>query len=219
MVSRARVLLADDHKILAEGVKSLLVSEFDVIDVVDDGRAMVAAVKALRPDVVIADITMPNLNGIEALEEIRKFDPDVRMVFLTMHREVAYARRAMEAGAAGYVIKNAAPEELVLAVRAAAEGRTFITPALAREVMQAMSRGPLEAADPVAALTLRQREILRLLVDGLSAKEIGAHLNISSRTVEEHKYRMAESLGVKGHSDLILFASSMGSRGHDRAVP
>jgi len=213
MVRRARVLLADDHKILAEGVKSLLVSEFDVIDVVDDGRAMVAAVKALRPDVVIADITMPNLNGIEALEEIRKFDPDVRMVFLTMHREVAYARRAMEAGAAGYVIKNAAPEELVLAVRAAAEGRTFITPALAREVMQAMSRGPLEAADPVAALTLRQREILRLLVDGLSAKEIGAHLNISSRTVEEHKYRMAESLGVKGHSDLILFAIKHGIAG------
>ena len=116
-VSRVRVLLADDHRIVAEGLKSLLVAEFDLIGVVEDGRAMVAAAKALKPDVIVADITMPHLNGIEALEEVKKFDPIVRVIFLTMHRDPAYARHAFEAGAVGFVLKHSAPEELVLAVR------------------------------------------------------------------------------------------------------
>jgi DNA-binding NarL/FixJ family response regulator len=209
-VSRLRVLLADDHKIVAEGLKSLLVAEFDLVGVVEDGRAMVAAAKALNPDVIVADLTMPHLNGIEALGEIKKFNPDVRVIFLTMHREVAYARRALEAGAVGFVLKHSAPEELVLAVRAAAQGRTFITPTLAGEVLRALKHSPTETADPVASLTLRQREILRLLVDGLTAKEIGSRLNISARTVEDHKYRMVESLGVKGNSELIHFAIKHG---------
>src|SRR5271154_4506121 len=156
---RARVLLADDHRMLAEGLRSLLVPEFDLIGVVEDGRAMVEAVKALKPDVIVADITMPQLNGIEALEEVRKLDPHVRVIFLTMHRDVAYARRALEAGAVGFVPKHSALNELVLAVRAAAQGRTFISPTLAGEIEQ----NPLRTADPVALLTLRQREILRLL--------------------------------------------------------
>jgi DNA-binding NarL/FixJ family response regulator len=212
-VSRVRVLLADDHRILAEGLKSLLVSEFDLIGVVEDGRAMVDAAKALQPDVIVADITMPHLNGIEALEEIKKFDPHVRVIFLTMHRDVAYARRALEAGAVGFVLKHSAPEELVLAVRAAVKGCTFITPTLAGEVLQALRQTPMEAADPVAALTLRQREILRLLVDGLTAKEIGSKLNISARTVEDHKYRLVELLGVKSNAELIHFAIKHGIDG------
>jgi DNA-binding NarL/FixJ family response regulator len=209
-VSRLRVLLADDHRILAEGLKSLLVPEFDLIGVVADGRAMVEAAKALQPDVIVADITMPHLNGIEALEEVKKFDPNVRVIFLTMHRDVAYARRALEAGAVGFVLKHSAPEELVLAVRAAAQGRTFITPTLAGEVLQALKQNPSETADPVASLTLRQREVLRLLVDGLTTKEIGSKLHISARTVEDHKYRMVESLGVKGNVELIRFAIKHG---------
>ena len=135
-MSRVRVLLADDHKMVAEGLKSLLTPEFDLLGLVEDGRAMVEAAKALRPDVIVADITMPHLNGIEALQEIEKFDPDVRVIFLTMHRDLAYARRAIEAGAVGYVLKNSASEELVHAVRAAAQGRTYITPTLAGEVLQ-----------------------------------------------------------------------------------
>jgi DNA-binding NarL/FixJ family response regulator len=111
-VSRVRVLLADDHRIVAEGLKSLLVAEFDLIGVVEDGQALVERARALKPDVIVADVTMPHLNGIEALEEIRKFDADVRVVFLTMHRDVAYARRALDAGAFGYVLKHSAPEEL-----------------------------------------------------------------------------------------------------------
>jgi DNA-binding NarL/FixJ family response regulator len=206
IVSRVRVLLADDHKILAEGLKSLLVPEFDLIGVVEDGRAMVEAAKALKPDVIVADITMPQLNGIEALEEVKKFNPNVRVIFLTMHRDTAYARRALEAGAVGFVPKHSALNELVLAVRAAAQGRTFISPTLAGDIKQ----NPLETADPVASLTLRQREILRLLVDGLTTKEIGSKLHISARTVEAHKYRMVESLGIKSNAELIHFAIKHG---------
>jgi len=194
---------------LAEGLKSLLTSEFDLIGVVEDGRAMVEAAKVLKPDVIVADITMPHLNGIEALEEIRKFDQVVQIVFLTMHRDVAYANRAIEAGALGFVLKHSAPEELVLAVRAAATGRMFITPDLAGEMLQARKRPP-EAQDPVATLTLRQREILRLLVDGLTTREIGSRLHISARTVEDHKYRMSESLKLKSTAELIHFAIKHG---------
>jgi DNA-binding NarL/FixJ family response regulator len=212
-VSRVRVLLADDHKMLAEGLKSLLVCEFDLIGVVEDGGALLDAARALQPDVIVADITMPHMNGIEALEELKKSDPNVRVVFLTMHRDVAYARRALDAGALGFVLKHSAPEELVLAVRAAAKGCTFITPTLAGEVVRALKDDPSQRADPIASLTLRQREILRLLVDGLTAKEIGSRLNISARTVEDHKYRMLESLGVKSNAELIHFAIKHGIDG------
>ena len=120
-MSRARVLLADDHRLVAEGLKKILTAEFDLVGVVEDGRALIAATKTLRPDVIVSDITMPNLNGIEALEELKKIDPGVRMIFLTMHRDVVYARRALEAGAYGFVLKQSAPEELIMAVRAALE--------------------------------------------------------------------------------------------------
>ncbi len=212
-MSRVRVLLADDHKMLAEGLKSLLVCEFDLIGVVEDGGALLDAARALQPDVIVADITMPHMNGIEALEELKKSDPNVRVVFLTMHRDVAYARRALDAGALGFVLKHSAPEELVLAVRAAAKGCTFITPTLAGEVVRALKDDPSQRADPIASLSLRQREILRLLVDGLTAKEIGSRLNISARTVEDHKYRMLESLGVKSNAELIHFAIKHGIDG------
>jgi DNA-binding NarL/FixJ family response regulator len=212
-VSRVRILLADDHRMVAEGLKILLAEEFDLIGMVPDGRAMVDAAKQLKPDVIIADITMPHLNGIEALEEIEKFDPDVRVILLTMHRDVAYARRALDAGAAGFVLKHSAPEELVLAVRAAVQGRTFITPTLASDVLQTLKRNPSQLQDPITTLTLRQREILRLLVDGLTAKQIASRLDISSRTVEFHKYRMLESLGLKGSADLIHFAVQHGMVG------
>jgi DNA-binding NarL/FixJ family response regulator len=204
------VLLADDHRVVAEGLKSILSAEFDVADVVEDGRAMIAAAKELRPDVIVSDITMPDLNGIEALEELKKHDPNVRMIFLTMHRNVVYARRALQAGACGFVLKHAASEELIMAVRAALEGRVFITPLLAGELLNAAGSGPQQTTDQLASLTLRQREILRLLADGLSAKQIAAKLNISHRTVEFHKYRMMESLGAKSGSDLIHFAIKHG---------
>jgi len=209
-MKRIRVLLADDHRIVAEGLKGLLESEFELVGLVEDGWALLAAAKELRPDVIVTDITMPELNGIEAFEELKKSDPEVKVVFLTMHHSVAYARRALDAGALGYVLKHSASAELILAVRSAAKGKIFVTPAIAGEVFQAMRDGPEANDDPVSKLTLRQREILRLLVDGLSAKAIASRLDISPRTVEFHKYSMIESLGLSTSADLIRFALQNG---------
>jgi DNA-binding NarL/FixJ family response regulator len=209
-MKRIRVLLADDHRIVAEGLKGLLESEFELVGMVEDGRALLAAAKELKPDVVITDITMPELNGIEAFEELKKVDPEVKVIFLTMHHSVAYARRALDAGALGYVLKHSASAELILAVRSAAMGKIFVTPAIAGEVFQAMREGPEAIDDPISKLTLRQREILRLLVDGHSAKAIASRLDISPRTVEFHKYSMIESLGLSTSADLIRFALQNG---------
>ena len=209
-VSRPRVLLADDHRLVAEGLKSLLSAEFELVGVVEDGRALVEAARRLRPDVIVADISMPHLNGIDALVQLKQDDEQVRVVFLTMHPEVAYARRALEAGALGYVLKHSAPSELIAAIRAAMAGRTWLTPAVAGEVLQSMRLEPGSAGDPVAALTPRQREILQLLAEGLSAKESGSTLGISARTVEFHKYQMMERLDLHTSAELVHFAIKHG---------
>ncbi len=209
-MKRPRVLLADDHRMTAEGVKSLLTAEFDLVAVVEDGRAMVEAARRLRPEVIVADITMPHLNGIDALVQLKKQIPSVNVVFLTMHNEVAYARRALEAGASGFVLKHSAPAELVMAIRAALDGKKFITPALAGEVFDSIRNDSAKTADPVATLTPRQREILQLFAEGQSAKEIAATLGISARTVEFHKYQMMESLRIHNSAELIHFAIKHG---------
>ena len=210
-MNKPRVLLADDHRIVAEGLKSLLADEFELAGIVEDGRAMVRAAKELKPDLVVADISMPPLNGIDALIQLKQDLPDVRVVFLTMHRDVAYARRAIEAGAAGFVLKHSASLELVLALRAALQGRTFVSPDLAAELMLSSRRNtPQTAADPVTTLTPRQRDILKLLAEGKSAKEIAAVLGLSARTVEDHKYRLMESLGIENSAELIHFAIKHG---------
>lgn len=205
-----KVLLADDHRMVAEGLKSLLSPEFELVGVVEDGRSLLEAAKKLRPDVIVADITMPHLNGLDALGLLKKDNPRVKVVFLTMHQEVAYARRAMEAGASGFVLKHSAPAELVAAIRAALEGKTYLTPSLAGEVLQEIKRDPKSAKDPVASLTPRQREILQLFAEGRSAKEIAAALDISVRTVEFHKYQMMETLGLHNSTELTHFAIKHG---------
>lgn len=207
---RPRVLLADDHRLVAEGLRSLLAVEFEVVGMVEDGRALIEATRTLRPDVVVADITMPQLNGIDALASLRKDSPGIKVVFLTMHQEVAYARRALEAGASGYVLKHSASAELIAAIRAALAGKTYLTPALAGEVLQSLRHGSPTAGDPVARLTVRQREILQLLAKGRSAKDIAAALAISTRTVEFHKYQMMEALGLHHSAELVHFAIKHG---------
>ncbi len=205
-MTRPTVLIAEDHRVVAAGLKSTLEPEFDVAGVVHDGRAMVEAARTLRPDVIVADITMPVLNGIEALAMLRNEDIGTPVVFLTMHREVAYARRALNAGAAGYVLKLSAPEELTQAVRAALAGNTFVSPVIAGELFQSTRGRHSVSSEPVARLTPRQRDILRLLARGLSAKEIGSQLGISPRTVEFHKYQLVDALGVKSGAELSRFA-------------
>ncbi len=192
---------------VAEGLKGLLAEEFELVGIVDDGRAMVASARELRPDVIVADISMPQLNGIDALALLKRDNPDARVVFLTMHRDAAYARRALEAGAFGFVLKHSAPAELVLAVRAALQGRTFITPDLAAEIVRTAQQ---KATDPLDTLTPRQREILQLLAEGKSAKEIATTLDLSTRTVEFHKYGLMDTLGLENSAELIRFAIKHG---------
>jgi len=203
---RPRVLLADDHLLVAEALKSLLAPEFELVGVVEDGRALVEAAARLRPDVIVADVTMPHLNGIDALIRLRQGGDHVPVVFLTMHRDVTFARRALEAGASGFVLKHSAPAELVTAIRAALAGKTYLTPQLAGEVLDAMKDRPERAADPIATLTPRQRQVLQLLAEGRSAKEIASGLSISARTVEFHKYQVMETLGLHTNAELTRFA-------------
>ena len=209
-MSRPRVLLADDHRMVAEGLKSLLADDFELVGAVENGHALVAAAKKLRPDVIVADITMPQLNGIDALHQLKKHNPDVKVVFLTMHQDRAYARRALEAGAAGFVVKHAAPDELVMAIHAALKGKIFIAPALTGDVLSDMQNIAKQKKDGKDAITPRQREILQLLAEGRSAKEIAQALSISARTVEFHKYQMMETHGLHSSAELVHFAIKHG---------
>jgi DNA-binding NarL/FixJ family response regulator len=204
-MSRPRVLLADDHKIVTEGLKGLLEPEFELVGTVEDGRALLAAAEKLRPDVIVADISMPLLNGIDSVRQIKQVHDEIKVVFLTMHPDVTYAVSAFEAGASGYVLKHSAPTELVAAIRSALRGKTFVTPLLAGEFMQ-RTKERTTRRDESTRLTERQREIVQLLAEGKSAKEIAAVLNISSRTVEFHKYHIMKDLGLKSTAELVHYA-------------
>jgi DNA-binding NarL/FixJ family response regulator len=207
---RPRVLLADDHLLVAEALKSLLKTEFDLVGVVEDGRALVEAARTLRPDVIVADITMPHLNGIDALVHLRQSGDQVPVVFLTMHQDVSFALRALDAGASGFVLKHSASAELVSAIHAALEGKTYLTPRLAGEVLESMKKQPVKGRDQLASLTPRQREVLQLLAEGRAAKQIAASLAISVRTVEFHKVQLMEALGLHTNAELIHFAIKNG---------
>lgn len=209
-MKKPRILLADDHRMVAEGLRGILEAEYELVGIVEDGRAMLDVAGELRPDVIVADITMPHLNGLDAMDAMRRKHPRTKVVFLTMHQDAAYARRALEAGASGFVVKHAAPGELVMAIRAALDGNTFISPALAGEVIKAIQRNPKSEKAPIESLSPRQREILQLLAEGNSAKEVATTLSISPRTVEFHKYQMMESLGIKTSAELIHFAVKHG---------
>jgi DNA-binding NarL/FixJ family response regulator len=209
-MKRTRLLLADDHKIILDGLRSLLESEFEIVGTAGDGRALVAATEQLRPDVIVVDISMPLLNGIEAVRQIKKLDKRVKVIFLTMHPDVTYAIRAFEAGASGYVLKHSASSELLTAIHEAIKGRTYVTPMIAGELLQAYQGETYGQAEEMEQLTQRQREILQLLVEGNSAKEIANLLNISPRTVEFHKYNMMSKLNLKSLSALIQYGIKHG---------
>ncbi len=209
-MKRPRIVLADDHGIVAEGLRSLIEPEFDLIKIIDDGRALVDAVDTLRPDVIIVDISMPLLNGIDAVRQIRKTNQEVKVVFLTMLPDVAYAVSALAAGAQGYVLKHSAPHELGEAIRMVLCGKTYITPSLQRTLLETQKDHAKMRHKETSLLTKRQREVLQLLAEGYSAKEIASMLNISSRTVEFHKYQMMKDIGLKTVADLIRYAVKHG---------
>ncbi len=208
---KPRILLADDHRMVAEGLRGLLEPDYQLVGIVEDGRALLETADKLMPDVVVADVSMPLLNGIEAVRQLKKKNPDLLVVFLTMHLDVAYAASAFEAGASGYVLKHSAPSELLTAISCALKGRTYITPMLAGELLNYQRNRPQgEQADGLARLTARQREVLQLIAEGRSVKEAAAVLGISTRTVEFHKYSMMEALGLKSSAELMRFAVEHG---------
>lgn len=205
-MTRPRLVLADDHKIVLEGLRSLLEPDFELVATVADGESLVKAAEELRPDVVVADISMPRLNGIEAARQIQKLDPAPRIVFLTMHPDPTYATAAVQAGASGYVLKHSAPDELVTAIREALAGRMYITPLVIKDVMSLLLDSQGQPSRASHRLTPRQLQVLRLVAEGMSAKQVANALNISHRTVEFHKYRMMRALGVRSGPELIHYA-------------
>ena len=209
-MSKVRVLIADDHQIVAEGLRSLLEPEFELVATVADGRAMLAAARELRPDVVVLDITMPGLNGIEAAAQLRASGSTAKVIFLTMHREATYAARALDAGAAGFALKHAAATELVTAIREAVEGRTYVTPLIAADLLREYRNHDGHRTTAFEQLTARQREVLQLVAEGHSAKEIARLLHISPRTAEFHKARVMEVLGATTTVELIRHAIQHG---------
>ncbi|MGD8770928.1 MAG: response regulator transcription factor [Desulfobacterales bacterium] len=209
-MKRTRILLADDHKIVLEGLRSLLEPEFELVGTAEDGRTLLRLSEKLQPDVIVVDISMPLLNGIEAVRQIKEISPDISIVFLTMHPDVTYAARAFDVGASGYVLKHSAPSELVTAIHSAMKGQIYITPAIAGELIQSYKDVNHFQKETTAELTPRQREVLQLLAEGHSGKEIADILCISPRTVEYHKYRMMEELGIKTSSELVGYAIKHG---------
>ncbi len=209
-MGRARVLLGDDHVMFGEGLRRILEPHFEVVGLIGNGRELIDAVERLRPDVIVADISMPSLNGIEAARRIRKMAHPPKIVFLTMHDDATFATSAFQAGASGYVLKRSAPAEIITAIHEAARGRTYISPLVAGDVLNVLLAKHDHPADLKPELTSRQREILQLLAEGKSPKEIGAALNISTRTVEFHKYRIMEATGVRTIAELTTYAITHG---------
>jgi DNA-binding NarL/FixJ family response regulator len=209
-MKKLRVLLADDHRLVAEGLRSLLEPHFDMVGIVADGRELLSAAAALEPEVVVLDISMPSLNGIEAVRQMRAAGSTAKVVFLTMHREATYAARVLEAGASGFVLKHSAASELITAIQEALKGGTYITPQIASDLLDLFRRGGPTGAERSDELTPRQREVLQLVTEGRSAKEIAAILRISRRTAEFHKARLMEALGVESTAALVQYAIRAG---------
>ena len=203
-MSRPRVLLADDHTLLLGAFEKLLSGECDIVGQVSDGRALVAAAEKLKPDLIVLDISMPLLNGLEAGRQIKQRLKDVRLVFLTMNEDPDLAAEAFRAGASAYLLKRSAASELLTAIREVAQGRSYITPLVAEGLVGSLLN--VDNHRPAQELTPRQREVLQLIAEGRSMKEVASLLNMTPRTVAFHKYRMMEQLKVKTTAELVQYA-------------
>jgi DNA-binding NarL/FixJ family response regulator len=202
-MSRATVLIADDHPIVREGLISVLRDKFEVVGLVGDGTTLIDEASRLHPDVIVTDISMPGLNGIEVIRRLKVKRTNAKIIVLTMHAGAELATEAMRAGAAGFVLKQSVGEELVAAINEALQGRVYLSPAVTADVVARLSdtHGRQEPH-----ITVRQREVLRLITEGRRMKEIAQILNLSTRTVETHKYEMMQALGVQSTAELIRYA-------------
>jgi DNA-binding NarL/FixJ family response regulator len=203
-------MLGDDHRMFTEALAHLLGSQFDVVGIIENGRDLIAATQKLQPDVILVDISMPGLNGLEAARRIQKLPRAPRIVFLTMHEDATYAAAAFQAGATGYVLKRSAPDEIITAVHQAMRGRKYVSSLIDPEFLERLTKKADHPEKLKTELTSRQREILQLLAEGKSPKEIGAVLNISARTAEFHKYRIMTATGARTVAELTRYAIAHG---------
>jgi DNA-binding NarL/FixJ family response regulator len=202
-MNRPRVLLADDHTLLLEAFQKLLADDCDVVGAVSNGRALLSAAATLKPDVVILDVAMPLLNGIDATRQLKQDLPDIRIIVLTMNEDPDLAADAFRAGASGYLLKRSAASELITAIREVMKRRSYVTPLVAEGLVGSM----LHPGDrPSVQLTARQREIVQLVAEGRSMKEVASILDIAPRTVAFHKYRIMKQLNIKTTAELIQYA-------------
>jgi DNA-binding NarL/FixJ family response regulator len=197
--------MADDHRMVAEGLRGVLEPAYDLVDIVADGRQLVETAQRLQPDVIVADITMPQLNGLDAIVQLRRAGCTAKVVFLTMHCDTLYAVRALRAGASAYVLKQSAATELLDAIGEALAGRTYVAPPLADNVERMLAAAPDDSSGEVL-LTPRQREVLQLFAEGHSAKQVAKVLQISVRTAENHKAHIMQLLGATSTADLVQCA-------------
>ena len=203
-MKKIRVLLADDHRMFLAGLQRLLEPDFEVVGAVEDGRALLAAADRLQPDVIVADISMPLLNGIDALRQLQAGGSNAKFLFLTMHGDSLFLREALRLGASGYVLKRDAPDQLIAAIRRVARGKSYVAPDLIRgAVLESPGQDSLPTLD---RLTPRQREVLQLVAEGKSLKEIAAAIHISVKTVEFHKYNLMQQLGARSNAELTTIA-------------
>jgi DNA-binding NarL/FixJ family response regulator len=210
-IKRARILLADDHSLVAAGISKLLEAEFELIGTVGDGRALVAFAKSDPPDVILLDISMPILNGLEAARQLRTALPNVKLIFVTVHSDNAYVMEAFRAGASGYVLKRSAASELPAAIHEVLNGNLYVTPLIGNGGVESFRNGH---AAQKAILSSRQREVLQLVAEGYSAKEIAKMLSISSKTVEFHKGLIMKKLDLHSVAELTQYALQHGIAGN-----
>jgi DNA-binding NarL/FixJ family response regulator len=205
-IKRATVLLADDHAIVAEGLRRVLETNYEVVGVVSNGQAVLAAAEQFKPDVIVLDVSMPLLNGIEAARRIHKTSQNVKIVFLSVHTDIAYVIEAFRAGASAYISKVSAPEEILTAVGYALQGKTYQSPSIDWAALEAhIERGQQSRQSP-SKLSSRQREVLQLVAEGRNTKEIAEILHISPRTVEFHRRRIMQTLGLHSTAGLVQYA-------------
>jgi len=209
-MKRTTILLGDDHSLVLEGIRKLLENHYDVVGTATDGKALVEKALELKPDIVVLDISMPILNGIDAAREIRKASRRARLVFVSMHANALYLRKAIEAGASAYVLKSGASEEILYGVEAARRNGTYFSPGLSREVIEIARKEPRVPARSPIELTARQRHILQLIAEGKQNKEISGILNVSVRTVEFHRSRLMARLNVRTVAELTRLAIQEG---------
>jgi DNA-binding NarL/FixJ family response regulator len=205
-MSKPRVIIADDHRLFAAGLERLLAPECDIVATIYDGLTLVDDVRRLRPDVVVQDLSLPPLNGINIIRETHDLNLQIQIVVVTMWDDPAIAAEAFRFGASAYVLKTCAVSELLEAVHFVLEGKTYVTPSIASGMIQSLTHPPREGGDAETHLTARQREVLRLLAEGKSMKEVAAVLNLTVRTVAFHKYRMMQMLNIKSSAELVRFA-------------